>query len=193
MNTALAQLSEWRQAGLDLTVAVNISTRDLLQADFVETVLELMLKHEIPGHCLELEVTEGTLMLDMQRTIAELSKLSGANIIVSIDDFGTGYSSLQYLNDLPVSIVKIDRSFVTDLPNHIGKAHIVQAAVNLCRKLDMSVVAEGVETPESYRFLSDIGCDMAQGYLISRPVAARDFVTWYNGLSGNKWQSTFRI
>ena len=111
-------------------------------------------------------------MLDAQRAIVELNKLADAKITLSIDDFGTGYSSLQYLHKLPISLVKIDQSFIHRLPTDKGAISILEAAVMLAHKMGIKAIAEGVETKEVYDFLSNIGCDLAQGFLISRPLSA---------------------
>lgn len=184
IDTALAQLRLWNEHGVKLTMAVNISTRNLLQPRFAERVMGTLTRHGLSPDRLELEVTEGALMVDFDATMAELCKLSGMNIVLSIDDFGTGYSSLQYLNDLPVTVLKIDQTFVRKLPDDSGAAHIVEAAVDLSHRLELRVVAEGVESRETFDFLREIGCDFAQGYHICRPASAEAFGEWYAGMGG---------
>jgi EAL domain-containing protein (putative c-di-GMP-specific phosphodiesterase class I) len=123
-------------------------------------------------------------MMDVERTIDVLRRLSDHKIIISIDDFGTGYSSLKYLHQLPISLIKIDQSFVQRLPSDKGAAYILEAAVMLAHNMGIKATAEGVENKEVYDFLYDLGCDMAQGYMISRPMAAKDFETWYRACDG---------
>lgn len=184
IDQALSQQVQWAKMGIHLTVAVNISSRNLMLPCFVDTVLHLLNYHQVKGELLELEVTEGAFMLDIESTIVKLKKLSNVNIIISIDDFGTGYSSLQYLNELPVSVIKIDQTFIRTLSANKGSNHIVEAAVNLAHSLQMKVVAEGVEDKETYRYLHDIGCDISQGYYIKRPIPVVEFTEWYKEVNG---------
>jgi len=184
IDNALAQHTQWKKNGLELPVAVNISPRNLLQGNFVDTVLRLLESHQVDGKMLELEVTEGALMLNIERTILRLRELSKVNIVISIDDFGTGYSSLQYLNSLPATTIKIDRSFIRTLSTNSGSKHIVEAAVNLAHGMEMQVVAEGVEDKAAYDFMTEIGCDIAQGFFISRPIPATDIPHWHEVNNG---------
>lgn len=149
LDTALEQLVAWRKDGLDLSVAVNISTHNLMQPTFVDTVIDLLKKHDIDGRHLELEVTEGAFMMDLDRSIDKLRQLADLGVQLSIDDFGTGYSSLRYLNDLPVSIIKIDQSFVRTLRPSASSAHIVKASLTMAHQLGKKVVAEGVEDADA--------------------------------------------
>lgn len=184
LEQAIAQIAAWQQQGVFISIAVNISTRNLLQPGFTEFILGLLEQHSVSGEWLELEVTEGALMMDMERTINELRRLAELKIIISIDDFGTGYSSLQYLHQLPISLLKIDQSFVSRLPSDKGAAYILEAAVMLAHNMGIKAIAEGVENPEIYEFLGDIGCDLAQGFWISQPLPAAEFLHWYNGCEG---------
>ena len=184
LEEAIAQLAGWKKAGIDISVSVNISTHNLLQPSFTDFILNLLNHYELSGDSLELEVTEGALMMDVERTIDELRRLSDSKIIISIDDFGTGYSSLQYLHQLPISLIKIDQSFVRRLPSDQGAAYILDAAVMLAHNMGIKAIAEGVENKEIYDFLTDIGCDMAQGYAISRPLSAEDFEKWFKANQG---------
>ncbi|GGX44689.1 putative bifunctional diguanylate cyclase/phosphodiesterase [Saccharospirillum salsuginis] len=184
LDTALAQLVAWRRDGLELTVAVNVSTHNLMQPNFVDSVVNLLKKHDLPGQHLELEVTEGAFMMDLDHSIDKLKRLADHGIQLSIDDFGTGYSSLRYLNDLPVSIIKIDQSFIRTLSPTGPTAHIVNASVTLAHQLGKKVVAEGVEDADVYRYLRDIECDMAQGYFMQRPASADDLSRWYRSEQG---------
>jgi diguanylate cyclase len=184
IDTALAQLVAWQAQGMTLTVAVNVSTRNLLTPCFVDNVLALLEKHQIDGALLELEITEGAFMLDFERTTIELTRLANANITLSIDDFGTGYSSLQYLDALPVSMIKIDQSFIKSLARNASSAPIVRAAINMAHDLGIQVVAEGVETRAAYDLLQEFGCDVAQGYFMARPMPSAQLNDWHGGNSG---------
>lgn len=179
LEQALSQIKHWKKQGIEIPIAVNISTRNLLHPHFTDLVLSLLEKYQLSGECLELEVTEGSLMVDMEKTIDELVRLAGAKMTISIDDFGTGYSSLQYLHRLPASLIKIDQSFVRRLPNDKGAAHIIDAAVTLAKKMGIETIAEGVESREVYDYLRHIGCNMVQGYYISKPLPVREFTDWY--------------
>lgn len=184
LEQSIAQLAEWNKAGINISVSVNISTHNLLQPGFTDFILGLLSEYGLSGDMLELEITEGALMMDVERTIDELRRLSKLNIVISIDDFGTGYSSLQYLHQLPISLIKIDQSFVRRLPSDQGAAYILEAAVMLAHNMGIKAIAEGVENKEVYEFLNNIGCDMAQGYMISRPLPVEDFNKWYAACNG---------
>ncbi len=184
LERAIAQTALWRQLGIEIPVAVNVSTRNLLQPRFVEQVAGLLDHYRLGGESLELEITESALMMDMERAIEELLRMTELNIIISIDDFGTGYSSLQYLHRLPISLIKIDQSFVRRLPDDRGAVSIVKAAVMLAHQMEIKVIAEGVENLAMYRFLKEIGCDLAQGFLLSRPLPAEAFAAWYRQCGG---------
>ncbi len=184
LEEALSQIKRWKKQGIEIPIAVNISTRNLLHPNFTELVLSLLEKHQLTGDCLELEVTEGSLMVDMERSIDELVRLAGARLTISIDDFGTGYSSLQYLHRLPASLIKIDQSFIRRLPNDKGAAHILDAAVTLAKKMGIETIAEGVESREVYDYLRNIGCNMVQGYYVSKPLPTKQFTDWYTQRHG---------
>ena len=184
LNEAMKQTVLWQKSGINIPIAVNISARNLLQPDFSSVVFLLLEHHGLRGEQLELEVTEGALMLDAQRAILELNKLADAKIALSIDDFGTGYSSLQYLHQLPVSFLKIDQSFVRRLPSDKSAISIVETAVSMAHKMNIKTIAEGIEDKEIYDFLKSIGCDMAQGYMISRPLPGEKYAKWHTQNNG---------
>jgi diguanylate cyclase (GGDEF)-like protein len=175
LDTALGQCSEWRDAGSPLSVAVNLSTRSLLDSTFPERVGELIEKWDLEPSALELEITETMIMHDPIRAQETLSRLSEQGIRLAIDDFGTGYSSLAYLNRLPVDEIKIDRSFVLDM---VQSDAIVQSTIDLGRNLGLTVVAEGVETQEALAQLRALGCGQAQGFYLSRPLPPDAFARW---------------
>jgi len=149
----------------DLYISVNLSPRQLKAGDIVETVADALRRHDLPGDALWLEITEGAMMDDSVATIAAMTALRSFGVRLTVDDFGTGYSSLSYLKRFPVSMVKIDRSFVAGLGRHESDSSIVAAIVAMSSALDLDLVAEGVETVEQARHLVALGCEQAQGYL----------------------------
>jgi len=167
---ALRAQHDWRAQGLHVPVAVNTSAATLLDVRFPDDVAGLLERWDAPAGVLSLELTEDTIMTDPERAQDVLARLSELGIDLSLDDFGTGYSSLAMLKRLPVRELKIDRSFVTDMLGVPGDAAIVRSTVDLARNLGLRVVAEGVETPDAWERLGEWGCDLAQGFLISRPV-----------------------
>jgi diguanylate cyclase (GGDEF)-like protein/PAS domain S-box-containing protein len=158
-----------------LRVSVNVSARQLTQPDFTVTVREILEETGLPPGRLEIEITESALMSDPARAIATLEELQELGIQIAMDDFGTGYSSLGQLKQLPLQRLKIDKSFVQDVPDDANEVVIVEAILGLARQLKRSVVAEGVETERQLAFLRERGCDEAQGYLIAKPVPAAEF------------------
>ncbi|MFP5392017.1 MAG: EAL domain-containing protein, partial [Gammaproteobacteria bacterium] len=176
LRTACAQLRQWLDEGLPpMRVAVNLSVRQLLQKNFADTVEHVLVETRLPADLLELEITESTLMENAQDTLAALHRLRQLGVRLSIDDFGTGYSSLSYLKRFPVDIIKIDRSFVRDVPHDADDGAIIAGIIALAHSLRLEVVAEGVETPAQRDFLRQAGCDQAQGYFFSRPLPAAEF------------------
>ena len=176
LRTACAQLQSWIKSGLPaMRVAVNLSVKQLLKKDFASTVEQALADTGLAPSLLELEITESTLMENAQDTLEALHRLRGLGVRLSIDDFGTGYSSLSYLKRFPVDIIKIDRSFVRDVPHDADDAAIVTGIIALAHSLRLDVVAEGVETESQLRFLREQSCDMLQGYYLSQPVPAEQF------------------
>ena len=178
LDEALSQCRAWQRGGMTLSVAVNLSVRNLLDADFPDQVKHLLKKRRVDASLLELEITESTMLSDPVRTKRVLDKLSAMGIALSIDDFGTGYSSLAYLSQLPVNEIKIDRSFVMNMADSDNDAVIVRSTIDLARNLGLHVVAEGVETEQAWDHLSKLGCTLAQGYYLSRPVPAAELTEW---------------
>jgi diguanylate cyclase (GGDEF)-like protein/PAS domain S-box-containing protein len=178
IEEALRQGRQWRDAGLGLSISVNLSTRNLLDRDFPNQVAALLKRWGMGPEWLELEVTESSMLANPTRAKAVLNELSALGLRLSIDDFGTGYSSLSYLRQLPVDEIKIDRSFVMGMGEETGDAVIVRSTVDLGRNLGLEVVAEGVETLEHWNQLRALGCNTAQGYFLSKPVAADELTSW---------------
>jgi diguanylate cyclase (GGDEF)-like protein len=178
LDAALRQCRGWRQAGHELSVAVNVSTRRLLDLAFPDEVAGLLGDLEVPARLLVIEITESAIMADPQHALEVLSRLYEMGVQVAIDDFGTGYSSMAYLKNLPVHELKVDRSFVSQMTSSNRDAIIVRSTVDLGRNLGLRVVAEGVEDQGTWRELDALGCDVIQGYYISRPVPANDLLSW---------------
>ncbi|MBS6035267.1 MAG: EAL domain-containing protein [Pantoea sp.] len=171
INEACRQLRQWHLQGHPhWSVAVNLSALQFEQNNLVETVTRALAQHETPPELLTLEVTETTAMRDPDESVRILTELTKLGVKASIDDFGTGYSSLLYLKRLPASELKIDRAFVNELQHHSEDATIVSAIVALAQSLQLKVVAEGVETPEQQAFLTSLGCNTLQGYLLGKPI-----------------------
>lgn len=181
---SMRQAVEWRQHGINLPIAVNVSPRNLLHPGFPDMVRRVLERHALPGQALELEVTERALMVDMERAIEVLTDLASISVSISIDDFGTGFSSLQYLYRLPISYIKIDQSFVRASLSDVGAKHILEAAISLAHKMDIKAIAEGVENEAVCAPLEAMDCDIAQGYMISRPLSAENFKDWYLAQGG---------
>jgi diguanylate cyclase (GGDEF)-like protein len=174
MRTACRDAARW-QAGGPLRVSVNISARQLGDPQFLERVMDILREEGLPAHLLEIELTETVLMDNMEAGAHTLHRLSQLGIHLAIDDFGTGYSSLAYLRQLPMRRLKIDRSFVKDLPGQEHSRTIVTAIVALAHGLGLQITAEGVETPEQADYLVRQGCDVLQGYLFARPMPVGEF------------------
>lgn len=178
LDRALAQTRVWLDAGHDLTMAVNVSTRNLLDLTLPDQVEALLETHRVPAHKLELELTETTIMADLPRAKAVLARLSQLGRSLAVDDFGTGYTSLGWLRDLPLATLKIDKSFVMPMATSDGDAKIVRSIVQLGSSLGLKIVAEGVEDEASYQALRALGCDLAQGYHLSKPQPADRLEAW---------------
>jgi diguanylate cyclase (GGDEF)-like protein/PAS domain S-box-containing protein len=179
LREAARHAARWHERGLGVgAVAVNLSTMQFQARDFSESVAQLLREVGIEGRLIELELTERMLMDDLPAVTAKLGKLAELGIRVSVDDFGTGYSSLGHLKELPIDKMKIDRSFVRDLPDDRGSAAITRAIVQMAASLGITAIAEGVETEAQRSFLAANGCDELQGDLISRPLPAAEFEAW---------------
>ena len=179
LRGACSQFKKWQIEGMPISrLSVNLSPRQFRQSEFVSKVSGILHDSKLDPSCLELEVTESSVIHDPEIAVAMLHDLKELGVRVAMDDFGTGYSSLRYLRDLPVDVVKIDRSFIRDIPDDSGDVEIVTAIIAMARGLKKEVVAEGVETDEQLELLTDLGCDKVQGYLFSRPLPATEFDRW---------------
>jgi diguanylate cyclase (GGDEF)-like protein len=181
IEEALRRCRDLRDSGNELSIAVNLSARVVQDAKFPDEVAELLEQSGVEPALLHLELTESMVMVDRIRSMEVLDRLHAMGLSLSIDDFGTGYSSLAYLKRLPVDEIKIDKSFILNMAVDSNDALIARSTVDLGHNLGLQVVAEGVETPEIWERLEAMGCDQAQGYLISRPLPFDDFVRWLHG------------
>ncbi|WP_240473108.1 EAL domain-containing protein [Arsukibacterium perlucidum] len=172
LERALADLSQWRQSGIDIYLSVNLSTQHLEQANLASHTAALLNKYKLPASCLRFEVTESALMNDQQSAIETMLALNDLGIQLALDDFGTGYSSLKYLKQLPIDAIKIDRSFVSDIGIDKSDEAIIDAMLSMANSLGMYCVAEGVETTEQLAFFTARHCMLIQGYLYSKPLPA---------------------
>jgi diguanylate cyclase (GGDEF)-like protein len=187
LETALAQIARWRAQGLDVPVAVNVSPRDVHTPGFAGAVAARLARHRVPPGALQLEITEHVLLEDPQRAADTLNALTGHGVKMSLDDFGTGYSSLVHLRKLPVSELKIDRSFVARLVVDNEDAEIVRCTVDLAHSLGLMVVAEGVEDDETWERLRDMRCDAVQGWLVAAAMPPDEATAWLRARGGRGW------
>ena len=178
---AIRQCGAWRREGLHLQVSVNISARDLMNRDLPDVISALLTEHGVPAGMLCLEITESGFMEDPAHAHKVLERLAQIGLQLSIDDYGTGYSSLSYIMQLPVTELKIDRSFVSHMSGDRDLTTIVRSTIELGHSLGLKVIAEGVEDRQGFALLRELGCDGAQGYYMSPPLPADAFRRWYDG------------
>ena len=181
LRLSLEQQQAWASEGLDISVAVNLSVRNLLDLELSRSVERMLREHDVPSNRLTLEITESGIMSDPTRSIRVLEELASLGVKLSVDDFGTGQSSLAYLRQLPVHEVKIDRCFVKAMATNASDEAIARSIIDLGRNLGLGVVAEGIEEEASYRRLRELGCATGQGYYMSRPMPAEDYPAWLAG------------
>jgi diguanylate cyclase (GGDEF)-like protein/PAS domain S-box-containing protein len=178
LDEALGQLARWRKEGHEITIAVNLSMRNLIDPRLAEQVADALDSYELPGECLTLEITESAIISDPAAATEVIRRLKLLGVGISIDDFGTGYTSLAYLARLPITQLKIDRSFVIDMNRNTDDAAIVRSIITLGHDLGLEVVAEGVETEGARNQLARLGCDTIQGYWLSRPLPPDELRAW---------------
>jgi EAL domain-containing protein (putative c-di-GMP-specific phosphodiesterase class I) len=180
IRKAIAQCATWRREGLDLNVAVNLSALDLFDSELPTFISGLLADAALPPAKLVLEITESAIMKDAAYAQRILTDLKRRGVCLAIDDFGTGYSSLAHLKRLPVDELKIDKSFVQNLTETASDdLVIVRSTIELGHNMGLTVIAEGVETAESWAILKRLGCDMAQGYYMSPPLPVDKLATWF--------------
>ena len=184
LEQAIKQQREWAESGIDLTVAVNLSTRNLLDPRLADSIAELLDIHQVSHNRLTLEITESSIMARPETALKMLTRLHKMGLKLSVDDFGTGYSSLAYLKQLPVSELKIDYSFVAGINDNEDDAVIVHSTIELAHNLGLTVVAEGIEDKNVLELLETMSCDIGQGYYFSHPLPSEEFSSW---LADSSW------
>lgn len=192
LSLALTQSRLWTDLGLELPIAVNLSRRSLLDPSLPGSVAAALAQHGVSPHLLILEINEMTVVSEPELAVQILHRLRALGVKVSLDDFGTGYTSLSYLKSLPIDELKIDRSFVRHVTEAGSRDSIlVRATVELAHQLGLTVVAEGVEDTDTQRLLSDLECDIAQGFYFARPMPAAELSAWVtNSISGLRAQQS---
>ena len=178
LKHSLRQCREWYKVGINIEISVNVSSLCLLDPEFPDVLTGLLASYEFSAKSLMIEITETSIMVNPERSFQVLNRIADMGVGVSIDDFGTGYSSLAYLKKLPATEIKIDKSFVMDMLDNDSDMTIVNATIQLGHNLGLTVVAEGVENIDTFNKLKAMGCDILQGYFISKPVAANEFFDW---------------
>ena len=188
LETAVRQCRSWLDAGLELSIAVNISAWNLRETALPDTIAALLEQYDVPPHFLRVEVTESAVMTDLDKALDVLDRIATLGISLSVDDFGAGQSSLAYLKRFPIDELKIDLAFVRHMATSEVDATIVRSTILLAHSLDLKVVAEGVEDQAALDLLASYQCDNIQGYFLSRPIPVQDFETWVR-----YWQQTYSI
>jgi EAL domain-containing protein (putative c-di-GMP-specific phosphodiesterase class I) len=178
IEDACRQAQRWREHGLRMRVAINLSALQMRQNDIVELIVQSLERYRVQPSLLTCEITESVAMEDTKATQQTFKRLGKAGVHLSIDDFGTGYSSLSYLRRLPAEELKIDRSFVMDIESSTDARSVVDAVVKLAHALGLRVVAEGVENTRQQEILRELGCDEMQGYMFAKPMSARALLLW---------------
>jgi len=179
IDTALAQMSTWRGLGLDLPVSVNIGALQLQQKDFPQRLAGILARHpDVAPHCLQLEILETSALQDVARVTGVMHACHAIGVSFALDDFGTGYSSLTHLKHLPAELLKIDQSFILHMTDNPDDLAIVQGVIGLAGVFHRQVIAEGVETKAHGDLLLGIGCELAQGYGVARPMPAQAMPGW---------------
>jgi diguanylate cyclase (GGDEF)-like protein/PAS domain S-box-containing protein len=192
ITQALEQQKKWREQGLNYSIAINLSPRNLLEDGCIWHIQKLMDRFNTDPSTLEFEITESTLMHDIEGVVKRMRRMADMGLKVSIDDFGTGYSSLGRLRDMPVSIIKIDRSFITNMDTNEHDKAIVKATLDMAAAMDVKIIAEGVETPEVLFMLEEMGCDYIQGFFIGKPMTADEIQREKVGY-GHSETGTFKL
>lgn len=179
MRTACKKCKEWADKGFAIRMSVNLSAIQFRDTDIIDQIKRAMGDAQVDPDLIEFEITESMLMDNVEASIKRMEKIKELGVRLSIDDFGTGYSSLNYLKRFPVDALKVDRSFVSDITTSEDDAMIVRAIVTLAQNLNLEVIAEGIEIKEHLSFLNELGCDLAQGYLISRPIPEEEVLCFF--------------
>jgi len=178
VEAAIQQTRQWRDAGYDFKVAINVSPCDLEGPAFTDRLIQALIRHGVEATTLEIEFTEGALIKNPAECRNQLTRLRALGVEISIDDFGTGYSNWTYLRELPATSVKLDRSLIKDIQNEERDRRLVITLIDLAQRLGYKVVAEGIENQANFDAVKSWGCDEGQGYFIAMPMPAEELVTW---------------
>jgi EAL domain-containing protein (putative c-di-GMP-specific phosphodiesterase class I) len=178
LKTAIAECARLNGQGFSLRMSINLSTRMITDLQLPDQVTSFLDAYRVPPPQITLEVLESAIMAYPERTLDNIKRLDATGVLLSVDDFGTGYSSLSHLQKLPVDEMKIDKSFVQDMDLNANDATIVRSMIELAHNLGLKVTAEGVETRQVWDMLKSHGCDLAQGFLMSRPMTIEDMIAW---------------
>lgn len=179
INESLSKLAQFNAKGFYPTISVNISPKNIVNPGFLDRVAKILEEHKIQKQCIEFEITESSLMLNPEKVNLILRSFKNLNIKLSIDDFGTGYSSLSYLSRFPIDIIKLDQFFIRQLSLMKNTYYIVESTINLAHNLGLKVIAEGIEDEATEKLLIEMGCDMGQGFLYSKPLNEQEIFTWF--------------
>jgi len=178
LNESLSKLHEFNENGYYPTISINISPKNIANPSFLDRVALILDQHDVKKECIEFEITESSLMFNPEKVNLILRSFKNHNIKLSIDDFGTGYSSLSYLSRFPIDIIKLDQFFIRQLSLMKGTYYIVESAINLAHNLGLKIIAEGIEDEATEKMLIEMGCDMGQGFLYSKPLNDQDINSW---------------
>jgi len=189
LTVALDQVADWHARGHHLTIAVNLSASSLVDSDLPGQVASMLAARDISPRFLQLEITEEYLMVDRDRARAILTRLRDSGVQICVDDFGSGYSSLSYLRDLPIDELKLDPTFISPMAQDERTAALVASTIAMAHSLGLRMVAEGVENDVAFTELTRLGCDQAQGYLMSGPVPAAEFDHWLSNRNAVRQQT----
>ncbi|MCW8878163.1 MAG: EAL domain-containing protein, partial [Kangiellaceae bacterium] len=183
IDSACQQLKTFVDRGIKAIVSINVSPKQFKRSDLAKDILHALEKYGVPANRLELEVTESIFVEEVEQVAQQLEDLRNEGISISLDDFGTGYSSLSYLKSLPINILKIDKSFIHELPQNRHSATIVETIINMAHQLSIKVIAEGVESEAQLDFLKSLNCDFVQGYLFHAPLDSKQLISLYRSIS----------
>lgn len=178
LRKALRDWGKWQKQGVDLKLSVNVSPFCLQRDDFVETLLEVMSEFSMPVDKICLEVTESTIASDLAKELETLSRLNMKGIQLALDDFGQDHASIERIQSLPINVLKLDKSFFIDRKNKQGQVTLIESCIAFAKRLNMITVAEGVEGAEQWKLSGELGCDVAQGFYLSKPISAKDVLAW---------------
>lgn len=187
VNRAVIDAKTMREQGANVCIAINLSANDVMNKNLLPNILQLLAEHNVPKDALSFEITESDLVQDPEYAIAQMQLYRDEGFLLAIDDFGTGYSSLEYLKNLPVTSLKIDKSFVLHLANEQSDQSIVKTVIELAHQFNLTIIAEGIEDQISLELLQQWQCEYAQGYHISRPIPLSEFLKWFKKHQKHQW------